>query len=211
MHKKCTSLVQNIQHLNVKQIVHGLLISGKTPFFRPVFCKICSFFYKKENINNINKIKSFLLEQIYSILVSGFLSYNQFKVSQFLESKKETVMFSGSVEVWDCIGEACAGHLQGLWDMKQAPSGIPSSSMGLLPVLRVSLKLAPLYWNTLKLQSFLGLPGPVCNVAHSALAPGGSPSNQGLITLLFWEFFRPVKRNLQQSGAPHQSASVSVL
>lgn len=42
-------------------------------------------------------------------------------------SKKETVMFSGSVEVWDCIGEACAGHLQGLWDMKQAPSGIPSN------------------------------------------------------------------------------------
>lgn len=81
-------------------------------------------------------------------------------------------MFSGSVEVWDCIGEACAGYLQGLWDMKQAPSGIPSSSMGLLPVLRVSLKLAPLYWNTLKLQSFLGLPGPVCNVPHSALAPG---------------------------------------
>lgn len=123
-------------------------------------------------------------------------------------------MFSGSVEVWDCIGEACAdsaGHLQGLWDMKQAPSGIPSSSMGLLPVLRVSLKLAPLYWNTLKLQSFLGLPGPVYNVPHSALAPGGSPLNQGLITLLFWEFFRPVKRNLQQSGAPHQSASVTVL
>lgn len=89
LHKKCTSLVQNIQHLNVKQIVHGLLISGKTPFFRPVFCKICSFFYKKENINNINKIKSFLLEQIYSILVSGFLSYNQFKVSQFLEIEQK--------------------------------------------------------------------------------------------------------------------------
>lgn len=109
LHKKCTSLVQNVQHLNVKQIVHGLLISGNTPFFRPVFCKMCSFFYKKENINNINKIKSFLLEQIYSKLVSGFLSYNQFKVSQFLRVwAKKKLMFSGSVEVWDCIGEACA-------------------------------------------------------------------------------------------------------
>lgn len=34
-------------------------------------------------------IISFLLEQIYSILVSGFLSYNQFKVSQFLEIEQK--------------------------------------------------------------------------------------------------------------------------
>ena len=123
---------------------------------------------------------------LYSKQVSHCVSHTQFQVSQFseFEHEKDFTVF----RVWGGLGQSRGGGSQrgeltqqvqagaGTWSHATRAFGVPpllngASTTSTADATRKAKACTSALDQALELLPFLGLLGPVCNVAHPALAP----------------------------------------